>query len=77
MPLTITYSPISVGKLRMWVNMQESMKMLHQLGEIHIIALARRASGCHLDTQTPKNHLSGQSKYFVGNFVRCKFQAYN
>ncbi|KAL4235053.1 Cleft lip and palate associated transmembrane protein 1 [Mactra antiquata] len=32
LPLTITYSPISVGKLRMWTNMLESIKMLHSLG---------------------------------------------
>lgn len=32
LPLTITYGPISVGKLRMWVNMMESVKMLHNLG---------------------------------------------
>lgn len=32
LPLTISYGPISVGKLRMWVNMLESIKMLHNLG---------------------------------------------
>ncbi|ELU06262.1 hypothetical protein CAPTEDRAFT_115990, partial [Capitella teleta] len=32
MPLTVVYRPISVGKLRMWVNMEQSMKMLHGLG---------------------------------------------
>ncbi|PVD21249.1 hypothetical protein C0Q70_19420 [Pomacea canaliculata] len=32
MPLTVTYSPISVGKLRMWTSFLESFKMLHSLG---------------------------------------------
>lgn len=32
LPLTIIYKPISVGKLRMWTNFQESVKMLHSLG---------------------------------------------
>ncbi|XP_048259970.1 cleft lip and palate transmembrane protein 1-like protein [Haliotis rufescens] len=32
MPLTITYSSISVGKLRMWTNVLESFKMLNNLG---------------------------------------------
>nr|KAG5707486.1 hypothetical protein BaRGS_011990 [Batillaria attramentaria] len=32
MPLTITYSPISVGKLRMWTSFLESFKMLQGLG---------------------------------------------
>ncbi|OWF50337.1 cleft lip and palate transmembrane protein 1-like protein [Mizuhopecten yessoensis] len=32
MPLSITYSPISIGKLRFWSNMMESMKMLHGFG---------------------------------------------
>lgn len=32
LPLTITYTPISVGKLRMWTNMLESIKMLQKLG---------------------------------------------
>ncbi|XP_041375751.1 cleft lip and palate transmembrane protein 1-like protein [Gigantopelta aegis] len=32
LPLTITYSPISVGKLRMWTNFLESFKMLQNLG---------------------------------------------
>ncbi|XP_069113149.1 lipid scramblase CLPTM1L-like [Argopecten irradians] len=32
MPLSITYAPISVGKLRFWNNMMESMKMLHSFG---------------------------------------------
>ncbi|XP_052816394.1 lipid scramblase CLPTM1L-like [Mya arenaria] len=30
--LTVTYTPISVGKLRMWTNMLESIKTLHSLG---------------------------------------------
>ncbi|CAG5130853.1 unnamed protein product, partial [Candidula unifasciata] len=32
MPLTITYSPISFGKLRLWINIQQSLKMLTELG---------------------------------------------
>ncbi|XP_060567772.1 lipid scramblase CLPTM1L-like [Ruditapes philippinarum] len=32
LPLVITYSPISVGKLRMWSNMLQSIQMLHGLG---------------------------------------------
>ncbi|ESO82684.1 hypothetical protein LOTGIDRAFT_108820 [Lottia gigantea] len=32
LPLTVTYTPISVGKLRMWHNVQESFKMLKGLG---------------------------------------------
>ncbi|KAL3860326.1 hypothetical protein ACJMK2_010465 [Sinanodonta woodiana] len=32
LPLTITYSPISIGKLRMWLNMIESFGKLHDLG---------------------------------------------
>ncbi len=34
MPLSITYAPMSVGKLRLWVNFQESIKMLHKFGKI-------------------------------------------
>ena len=37
MPLTVTYTPISVGKLRMWTNMLESIKMLHGLGKYLVI----------------------------------------
>ncbi|KAK2144738.1 hypothetical protein LSH36_735g01064 [Paralvinella palmiformis] len=32
LPLTITYRPISVGKLRLWINMQLSMSQLQALG---------------------------------------------
>ncbi|XP_013394495.1 cleft lip and palate transmembrane protein 1-like protein [Lingula anatina] len=32
MPLTINYFPISVGKLRMWLHLEESMNSLHALG---------------------------------------------
>ena len=32
LPLIINYRPISVGMLRMWISMQESIKMLHGLG---------------------------------------------
>ncbi|XP_050395910.1 lipid scramblase CLPTM1L [Patella vulgata] len=32
LPLTLTYTPISVGKLRMWANVLESFKMLRGLG---------------------------------------------
>ncbi|XP_061197594.1 lipid scramblase CLPTM1L-like [Saccostrea echinata] len=32
MPLTITYSPISVGKLRFWNNMLHSIETLHKFG---------------------------------------------
>ncbi|KAK7114533.1 hypothetical protein V1264_000586 [Littorina saxatilis] len=32
MPLTVTYTPISVGKLRMWSSFLESFKMLQGLG---------------------------------------------
>lgn len=38
MPLTISYSPISVGKLRLWTNFQESINMLHKLGTVHKIS---------------------------------------
>ncbi|XP_014681163.1 PREDICTED: cleft lip and palate transmembrane protein 1-like protein [Priapulus caudatus] len=32
MPLFISYSPISVGKLRLWSQLQESMRLMHVLG---------------------------------------------
>lgn len=32
LPLTITYTPISVGKLRFWSHMQEAMNQLHTYG---------------------------------------------
>lgn len=32
MPLAIIYTPISYGKLRLWANMKESLKMLTKLG---------------------------------------------
>ena len=41
------------------------------------IVLASRASGCHLYTQTLKNHPSEHPKYFVRNFLKCRFQAYH
>jgi hypothetical protein len=33
MPLSVTYTPMSVGKLRMWTSFLESFKMLQRLGE--------------------------------------------
>ena len=36
LPLTITYRPISVGKLRLWINMQLSMSQLQALGMSHV-----------------------------------------
>ena len=33
MPLSITYTPISIGKLRMWTSFLESFKMLQGLGQ--------------------------------------------
>ncbi|XP_012944490.1 cleft lip and palate transmembrane protein 1-like protein [Aplysia californica] len=32
MPLTITYAPISLGKMRMWISIKQSFKMLLDLG---------------------------------------------
>ena len=32
MPLTIRYCPISIGKLRLWSQMQQSLKLLQQFG---------------------------------------------
>ncbi|WAR11978.1 CLP1L-like protein [Mya arenaria] len=39
--LTVTYTPISVGKLRMWTNMLESIKTLHSLDTM--VGLSTRA----------------------------------
>ena len=41
------------------------------------IFIASKASGCHLDTQTLKNHPSGHPKMFASNFIKCHFQTYN
>ena len=35
---------------------------------VKVIVLASRVSGCHVDTQTLKNHPSGHPKVFVRNF---------
>ena len=41
------------------------------------IFLTRRATGHHLDTQNLKNHPSEHPNYFVRNFSKYQFQAYN
>ena len=40
------------------------------------IILVSRASGCYLDTQTLKNHLSVDPPNIMRSFVKCQFQAY-
>ena len=35
MPLEIEYSPISLGKLRIWTSLYQSLKMMKSLGRLH------------------------------------------
>ena len=35
MPLEIEYSPISLGKLRIWTSLYQSLKMMKSLGMLH------------------------------------------
>lgn len=39
MPLTIVYTPISYGKLRLWANMKESLNMLTKLGRSFLVII--------------------------------------
>ena len=55
MPLKITYSPISVGKLRLWVNMQESMKQLHALGQLFLFTILFLWISCSLTSCNYRN----------------------
>ena len=41
------------------------------------LILASRVSGCHLDTQTLKNHPSGHPNISVINFLQCQFRIYS
>ena len=51
--------------------------LLNQVSGLTNIALASQTFGHDLDTQTIKNHQSGQPNIFVNNFLKCKFQAYD
>lgn len=48
MPLSIIYSPISVGKLRFWTHMLHSIETLHQFGKgiYHILFLIPARFSC-------------------------------
>ena len=35
MPLEISYSPVSIGLLRMWLHFAEAMKTMRTLGQCH------------------------------------------
>ena len=52
------------------IHIQNDMMAYREL-RLPTLLLASRASGCHLDTQTLKNHPSGHPKTFWCNCLKC------
>lgn len=44
MPLEISYSPVSIGLLRMWLHFAEAMKAMRALGQCSCLLLYMGAS---------------------------------